>query len=142
VEVRPASGEDEVEEALRLRERVFCEEQGVPLEAERDEYDRGALHVVAVEEGGAVVGTCRLLFEGRTAKLGRMAVDADRRDTGLGRALLDEAERHAHEARAQRITLHAQMAARPFYARGGFIERGEPFVQAGIGHITMEKVIG
>jgi predicted GNAT family N-acyltransferase len=142
VEVRPASGEDEVEEALRLRVRVFCDEQGVPRDAEPDEYDRDALHVVAVEEGGAVVATCRLVFEGRTAKLGRMAVDARRRDRGVGTALLAEAERHAREARAQRITLHAQMAARPFYARGGFIERGEPFVQAGIGHVMMEKVIG
>jgi predicted GNAT family N-acyltransferase len=142
VEVRPASGEDEVDEALRLRVRVFCDEQGVPLDAEPDEYDRDALHVVAVEEGGAVVGTCRLVLEGRTAKLGRMAVDAGRRGRGVGAALLAEAERHSRAAGVRRITLHAQMAARPLYARGGFIERGEPFVEEGIDHIAMEKLLG
>jgi predicted GNAT family N-acyltransferase len=141
VDVRPAHGEQEVEQALELRERVFCDEQGVPVEVERDEYDRDALHLVAIE-GGVVTGTCRLVVEGGAAKLGRMAVAADRRDRGLGAALLAEAERHARESGVERITLHAQMAARSFYARGGFTQRGEPFVQQGIDHVAMDKSLG
>lgn len=139
--MRPTNCEPEFEQALRLRVRVFCDEQGVPRETEPDAYDPDALHVVAIEDG-IVMGTCRLVVEGRTARIGRMAVAADRRGQGLGAALLAEAERHAREAGVERITLHAQMAARPLYARGGFTERGEPFVEAGIDHIAMEKSLG
>ena len=38
-----------------------------------------------------------------------------------------------------RIALHAQVDARSLYARGGFVESGERFEEAGIAHVTMEK---
>jgi predicted GNAT family N-acyltransferase len=55
--------------------------------------------------------------------------------------LLDVAERCAREAGAERIDLHAQTAARSLYARGGYVERGEEFVEEGIEHVAMEKSI-
>ena len=33
--------------------------------------------------------------------------------------------------------LHAQLSARGFYERAGFVSRGEIFVEAGIDHIEM-----
>ena len=46
------------EAALRLRERVFVLEQGVPLELEHDAHDATAWHAVLVD-GGEVVATRR-----------------------------------------------------------------------------------
>jgi predicted GNAT family N-acyltransferase len=140
LEVRPARSPKEVADALHLRERVFAGEQGVPVAADRDGRDSEAAHLVAVE-GGSVIGTCRLVFRGRVARLGRLAVEPDWRGRGVGAALLDEAERCARDAGADRIDLHAQTAARSLYARGGYVERGEEFVEEGIEHVAMEKSI-
>ena len=136
--VRLARGPTEIEEALELRQRVFSIEQGVDPAADQDGRDPEALHVVAFAEG-ALCGTCRLLIEGDVARLGRMVVDARSRRRGIGRAVLDVAERMADEAGAQRVALHAQVAAADFYAASGYAERGEPFVEEGISHVAMEK---
>jgi predicted GNAT family N-acyltransferase len=117
---------------------VFCGEQGVRPEADRDGRDREAVHVVALANG-RVIGTCRLLFRGGVARLGRMAVERDLRGRGVGGAILSEAERAAREAGADRIDLHAQTYARELYAKSGYVERGKRFMEEGIEHVTMEK---
>jgi predicted GNAT family N-acyltransferase len=136
--IRLAADTAELDAALALRHRVFCVEQGVAVELEVDGRDGGALHVVAVSDG-AVVGTCRLVFDGETAKLGRMAVEPWARGQGIGAALLAGAEREAGAAGALRVSLHAQARARDLYARAGFNEQGDRFEEAGIEHVLMEK---
>ena len=86
MDVREARSEDEVTEALALRSRVFCGEQGVSFEADQDGRDPEATHIVAVDDG-AVIGTCRLLFRGPVARLGRLAVVAERRGDGIAAAI-------------------------------------------------------
>ena len=140
MEVRPARDAVELREALRLRDRVFCGEQGVSPAAERDGRDREALHLVAVDDG-TVVGTCRLLFVPGIALLGRLAVESDARRRGIGAALLREAAARARTRGAARISLHAQLDARELYAGAGYTELGEPFVEQGIDHVTMEKAL-
>lgn len=137
-EIRLVADPAEREAALALRHRVFCEEQGVARELEVDGRDGEALHVVALA-GGRVVGTCRLVLDGGTAKLGRMAVEPWARGAGLGAALLEAAETEARAAGARRVALHAQARAVSLYARAGFRERGERFDEAGIEHVLMEK---
>ena len=56
--IRRAGG-SELAAALELRRRVFCEEQGVPEELERDGDDGTAIHLVSVDTSGAVLATCR-----------------------------------------------------------------------------------
>jgi predicted GNAT family N-acyltransferase len=135
---RPTRDSGEVAHALALRERVFCEEQGVSLTGERDGRDPGALHVVALD-GERVVGTCRLLLEGETARLGRMAVDPARRGRGVGSAVLGAAEDAVRAAGASRIALHAQIAVRPLYEAHGYRAHGVPFLDEGILHVAMDK---
>lgn len=136
-EIRTARTERERDAALALRRRVFCDEQGVAPELEQDGRDSQATHVVAVRDG-VVVGTCRLVFDGPAATLGRMAVELAERGSGLGAAILQEGIEEGRRAGAELITLHAQSQAVPFYARAGFARCGEPFEQAGIEHVRME----
>jgi predicted GNAT family N-acyltransferase len=70
-----------------------------------------------------------------------MAVEDDMRGRGLGAAILDVAEIQARAAGAGRIRLHAQLAARSLYERGGFEVRGDEFMEEGIPHVTMEKAL-
>jgi predicted GNAT family N-acyltransferase len=138
VDVREAHSDDEVGAALALRSRVFCGEQGVSFEADQDGRDHEATHIVAVD-GGAVIGTCRLLFRGHVARLGRLAVEPDRRGDGVAAAILREADRVASEAGAESIALHAQTYARSLYEHAGYEEYGPTFVEEGIEHVAMEK---
>jgi predicted GNAT family N-acyltransferase len=138
--VRRVRGSAELEAALALRTAVFCDEQGVPVPEELDGRDREALHVVALR-GDAVVGTCRVLVEGGVARLGRMAVERSARRSGVGARLLATAEAAAREEGAWRVVLAAQRHAEPFYARHGYRAGGQPFDEAGIEHVRMEKAL-
>ena len=130
----------EVESALALRERVFCGEQGVSIDAERDGRDREAAHLVAVADG-QVVATCRLLIAQGTVRLSRMAVERTMRRQGVGRSMLAGAEQWAREAGAHRIAQHAQMPVKRLYESAGYEPRGRPFVEEGIEHLLMEKSV-
>ena len=139
-EVRAARREDELAGALALRRAVFVEEQGVPLDEELDDRDADALHLVAVD-GGEVVGTCRLLDAGDTLKLGRMAVAPAARGRGIAARLLQEAEAQAQARGVRVIRLSSQIGARAVYERAGYTAYGERFMEAGIDHVMMEKML-
>jgi predicted GNAT family N-acyltransferase len=138
VEVREARTESELKAALELRGRVFCEEQGVSFEADQDGRDSEATHIVAVDDG-EVIGTCRLLFRGHVARLGRLAVQQDRRGENVAAEILREADRIAAQVGAESIALHAQTYAQALYERAGYEEYGPTFVEEGIEHVAMEK---
>ena len=138
MEVRQARDRDEIDQALALREQVFCVEQGVPLAADQDGLDDLAIQIVAVESG-RVIATCRVLVESDIGRLGRMAVEAPARGRGLGAAILAAAEQSARDAGARLMRLHAQRYVEDLYAAAGYTPYGEPFVEEGIPHVGMEK---
>jgi predicted GNAT family N-acyltransferase len=138
MQVRETQTPDERQAALALRHAVFCDEQGVPLDDELDGRDAAATHLVALRDD-AVLATCRLLREGATMKLGRVAVTPPARRRGLATRLLEEGERVARAAGCERIVLHAQTDATTLYAKAGYVTTGGVFMDAGIEHITMEK---
>jgi predicted GNAT family N-acyltransferase len=140
--VRPEArraGRDDLAAAMALRHRVFCEEQGVPEDLERDAHDGDALHLVALDASGAVVGTCRLVRRGPAMVLGRMAVERAARGRGVGARLLDLAHAEAAAAGAREVELHAQAEAVAFYARFGYAAEGPEFEEAGIPHRVMRR---
>ncbi len=84
--IRRATGPD-LAAALELRRRVFCEEQGVPEELERDAHDATALHLVADRalrgRGRDLPARCGA---GAPMVLQRMAVERGRARPRAGRA--------------------------------------------------------
>ncbi|MCB1723918.1 MAG: GNAT family N-acetyltransferase [Gammaproteobacteria bacterium] len=126
------------EKLLAIRVAVFVEEQGVPSELEHDEHDADALHVLATDDRYGAIGTGRLLANGH---IGRMAVLASHRGQGIGgdmlRALLDIAAQRD----LPQVFLNAQCSAVPFYERHGFIAEGDVFIDAGIDHRRMCRLL-
>ena len=131
---------EELRAALALRDAVFVEEQGVSVAEELDGRDHEALQLVALRDD-RVIGTCRVLVEGRHAKLGRLAVDRDARRGGIGARLLAAGEHAAREHGATLVVLAAQTDAERFYASRGYRAVGPPFMDAGIEHVRMEKLL-
>ena len=141
VTVRPVRDRGEIDAAMDLRVRVFCEEQGVSREEELDDLDQEATQIVALDESG-VIATCRLRYtEPGTCKLERMAVEPRLRKLGVGSRLLAGAEEEARSAGGITMTLNAQVRARDFYAAHGYEPEGETFMEAEIEHITMRKTL-
>ncbi|CAL8477316.1 GNAT family N-acetyltransferase [Caballeronia sp. S22] len=85
---------------------------------------QGALIVARLR--GAAVGCVALKFHGTApAELKRMWVSADARGLGVGRRLLEEAERHARQSGAKLLRLETNKAlaeAVALYRRSGYVE--------------------
>lgn len=140
-EIRRVRTRQELAAAMALRYDVFCGEQGVPRSEERDGRDHDALHLVALDDGGRTIGTCRLVFVGRTVQFSRLAVAPTARRRGVATALLRVADEQTRAGGANRLVLHAQTYARTLYERHGYEPRGPEFTEAGIEHVAMEKVL-
>jgi predicted GNAT family N-acyltransferase len=139
--VKRSESHEEAEAVRILRTRVFVEEQGVAPELEIDGLDDTAVHAVAYQDG-AVIGTGRLILDTSTdARIGRMAVEASLRRSGVGSAVLAFLESEARSQGIIRVTLHAQYYVKEFYAKRGYHERGDTFMEAGILHVEMTKDI-
>jgi predicted GNAT family N-acyltransferase len=139
-QVRRVRGDDEMREALALRHAVFCREQGVPEFEELDGRDPRGIHLAAIADG-ELVGTCRLLHVGYTVQFSRLAVRANARRQGIATKLLELADAESRALGAKRLVLHAQTYARELYEGVGYRPRGKVFIEAGIEHVAMEKVL-
>ncbi|MFL9584996.1 GNAT family N-acetyltransferase [Stenotrophomonas sp. AB1(2024)] len=122
----------------QVRHTVFVDEQRVPAELEIDALDPLSVHVLARDAQGQPIGAGRLTPDGR---IGRMAVLASVRSQGVGEQLLLALVDAARQRGWREITLHAQLPARAFYARQGFLPHGALFEEAGIAHQHMRRVL-
>ncbi len=122
----------------QVRRKVFVVEQQVPESEEWDDDDPFSLHVLATRNREPV-GTGRMTPAG---KIGRMAVLSEVRGRGVGstilRLLVDEA---LHRGLLE-LRLNAQVPAIPFYERHGFAAEGPVFMEAGIPHRSMRRMLG
>ena len=124
--------------ASMVRTEVFVQEQRIPVEMEWDQADATAVHALARNRLGLPVATGRLLQHAPgVSRIGRMAVNRVLRGSNLGRDVLRALMQAASQRGDHEVLLHAQRTAEGFYARLGFLPRGEPFEEAGIVHIEM-----
>ena len=132
--VRVAQWPEEQVLLRTLRDRVFVQEQRVPVEIEWDNQDNEAVHFIAIDLEQQPVGTARVLASGQ---LGRMAVLPNWRNRGIGSIILHHVLAWAKPSYST-LFLHAQVRAIPFYTRAGFVAYGNEFVEAGIVHQSMQ----
>ncbi|MGN0687652.1 MAG: GNAT family N-acetyltransferase [Oscillospiraceae bacterium] len=123
---------------MQARVSVFVVEQNCPYQ-ELDGKDVDALHVW-YEEGGEICAYLRVLAEGVSypgaASVGRVLTL--RRGEGLGAKLMQEGVRLARERYgARKIRIGAQLYAKGFYEKAGFVQDSEPYDEDGIPHIEM-----
>jgi predicted GNAT family N-acyltransferase len=140
VEVRLARPE-ELSRCLAVRRLVFTEEQGIPEAIDADGEDPHNTHWLALS-GRRAVGTARMhLVDDRTAKAQRVAVLAESRRSGAGRALMRALEQHAQWLGAHEVVLDAQLSSRQFYDDLGYVAVGEEFIEAGLPHVRMRRSV-
>ncbi|MTH77256.1 GNAT family N-acetyltransferase [Paracoccus aestuariivivens] len=129
---------DDIDTCREIRREVFVIEQSVPEAEEWDNRDGEAIHLLARDDSGQAVGTARILFDGATGKIGRVAVRKSARGTGLGAALIRAA---MDELRTFPAITHAKLGAQThaigFYEKLGFAAYGPEYQDGGIPHRDM-----
>lgn len=125
----------------RLREEVFCLEQGA-TDADLDgrELEETTVLVWLELPDGAPVAQARVLTDADAMRIGRVVVRADLRRDGLGRRLMREALELCHELMPTReVRIDAQAHLEDWYASMGFATVGGMFLEAGIEHVAMVR---
>lgn len=147
IQIVKVARDDELYQALAVREVVFIEEHGSPDALERDSEDDIAYRLLALVEKHAV-GTGRLVeasapagASGTWGKVGSMAVLTTHRRRGIGTRLLNELETEARRRGYAGLRLSAQLSWKDFYTRHGYAPAGEPFDEAGVPHMEMTKLL-
>ncbi len=137
--IRRARPED-MADCLEIRRVVFIVEQDVPEDVERDGRDGEAVHLIAFA-GNEPVGTARVLITDDTGKIGRVAVLATHRGTGLGKGLINATLHELKLLGVAKAKLGAQTHALGFYEALGFTAEGHEFMDAGIPHRMMVRAV-
>ena len=133
IKVLAASWNEDRDELIPLRTRVFVEEQKVPSSLEMDGRDAESAHVKALIDD-VIIGTGRLLPNGF---IGRMCVLREYRNLGIGTMMLKNLVQQAAERGHQKVSLNSQSYVIPFYQNFGFTTDSEEFIEAGILHRRM-----
>lgn len=128
--------------AIALRYEVFVSEQKVPEEMEIDAYDEIAHHLLVRDGNQNSVGTMRIIIQDRVGKIGRVAVARNYRRQGVGTEMMLKALAYCRALQLESVTLDSQSYITSFYAHLGFVAEGEPFLDAGIPHVRMSRIIG
>ncbi len=127
-------------DAAEIREQVFVEEQN--FKEEFDDIDKSAMHLVMYEDDHPV-GVCRFFAkeEPQVYTLGRIAVMPKYRGSGTGRRLVAEAEKAIRELGGRKVILSAQVRAKGFYEKLGYLSEGESYFEEYCPHVKMSKKI-
>jgi predicted GNAT family N-acyltransferase len=135
---------DQLMQCFDIRKKVFVEEQKVPANLEIDEKDESpeaCHHILMLVDGQPVAASRWYAYRPQTAKLQRVAVLKEYRGTGLGKELILAMEQQAKELGFTSALLDGQCYAEPFYQKLGYTTISkEPFYDAGILHVRMEKL--
>ena len=121
-------------EAMRIRGRVFVDEQHVPSSIEIDDLDKTCLHVLLIDDNQTPKAVLRLIETEDYYKVGRVAVLKEDRHQGYGKAIMLGIEKLDAVKKKGQLRLDAQMTAAGFYEAIGYRLEGEPFLEANIWH--------
>lgn len=128
-------------DALKIREEVFIDEQGVKPDREKDGQDNKRYHIVGYDHDKPVV-TARFYLENEKCialKLERFAVRKSFRGRGIGSALMNYLIDWARHRHVDTILLSAQESAIPFYQSLNFkFVNSNRYLDAGIVHRDMK----
>lgn len=125
------AGNKDISDAFSIREEVFIGEQNCPRQEEFDEFDEQAIHlIIYVDEKPAATG--RIWHDGKSFRIGRIAVRSNYRRQKLGDLALRLLLYKAFSLGADIININAQTYIMPFYKKFGFKAHGEEFIEAGI----------
>lgn len=133
------SNVEDTKDCLKIRNKVFIQEQGVPAEIELDVYDDICIHFLGRYQGVAACAA-RLRPTNDYIKFERICTLPEFRGLGCGLAIVQYMEVYAHKHFSQLpFLLYAQESVVSFYEKLNWSVSGSSFKEAGIIHYPMKK---
>lgn len=131
----------EFEAYYLLRYETLRKPWDKPLGSEKDEQENESIHLMACDEYRNILGVCRVQFNfSDEAQLRYMAVKEGTQGLGIGKKLIEFAERKAREKSAEKIILQSREIAIGFYEKCGYtIVEKSYLMWDQIQHYLMEK---
>ena len=131
----------EFEHYYDLRWRILRAPWQQPRGSERDHHDDNAIHAMALNDEGHIIGVARLhQINNTTAQIRYMAVENGWQRSGIGDALLRYLEAQARALGVRLIKLNARENSVEFYTKRGYQITGPGHLLYGeIKHQILEK---
>ncbi len=130
----------ELYDVLKLRQDVFIIEQDCIYE-DMDGFDDISNHLLAYNSDQKLIAYLRLFEAGskyRESSIGRIIVQNDFRNTGIGKELVRKGIQHCKVLSPNSdIKIEAQAHLLKFYSDLGFIQTSDIYPVDGIDHIEM-----
>jgi predicted GNAT family N-acyltransferase len=123
-----------------IRYQVFIKEQGIDLDDEFDGTDMTSVSFLLFLDH-VPIGTMRYLKDpDGSVHPGRIAILKPYRSQGYGKAMLQWFDQYIVQLyKSVTLIIHAQQHLENFYRELGYVPFGQPFLEANIPHIAMQK---
>ena len=127
-------------EILHLRTAIFVVEQDCPYQ-EVDEKDKVSFHLFGSDQQGRVIATSRILPQGvsyNEVSIGRVALKKEDRGKGIADVMMLKTFEFIEKQFGEvPVRISAQEYLINFYAKHGFKQVGEGYLEDNIPHIEM-----
>ncbi len=134
-------GSHEYQNCLLLREQILRIPLGLRLTANEIECDQYDIHLGGFRGGELVACLILSRLSEKRMKMRQVAVSENFQSQGIGKGLVQFSEKIAFENQTQEIELSARQTAVEFYLRQGYQSEGTTYVEKGIAHIRMTKIL-
>lgn len=120
IDIRVSQSSESIKESQTIRNEVFFEEQGIPIELDLDGRDDKSYHMLAYANDH-VVGAARLTpIESKIAILSRVAVKKEYRGFGIASKLVETSLIQAEKIEVHSIEITPHEYLKEFYETFGF----------------------
>lgn len=126
---------------LDLRYRVLRAPLGLSRQQTLSPYEEQSVHMLAVDGDSVVACVLFRPLAPRQGRLYQMAVEPTLQRRGIGARLVAALEAEVARRGFDEVVLHARVPAVGFYERAGYAVDGAPFIEVGIPHVKMRKLI-
>lgn len=134
-------GSSRYEQLVELRYKILLEPLGLKfLDSHRDK-EVNYLHIGCIEnlDDKLIGGLMLIPLDNKTIRMMQVAVDTKYQHEGVGRALVEYAEKRSKEAGYKKIVMHAMLNVIGFYEKMEYRQEGDIFEERGITFAKMVK---
>ncbi len=134
-------GSSRYDELVELRYKILLKPLGLKFLDTYRPQEAGYLHIGCVEslDDKLIGGLMLVPVDNEVIRMMQVAVDSKYQGEGVGRQLVEYAEKRAKEAGYSRLVMHAMLSVVSFYDKLGFVQEGDIFEEKGITFAKMVK---
>ncbi|MBV4357154.1 GNAT family N-acetyltransferase [Pinibacter aurantiacus] len=132
-------GSREYQQMVHLRNEVLRKPLGLYFTKEELESEKDHILIGAFEDDELLACCILIQVDKETVRLRQMAVLRNLQGKGVGRAIMNFAEKVALDRGYTRMVMHARKSAVGFYEKLGYEVTSNEFVEVTIPHFEMEK---